>query len=374
MAKSKSSNTVAFDEFIRSQFDGVMVGGHEYVDRPREIVPTVLSLDIALSGGIPEGKVVLFSGKAKGGKSTLCLTIGRNAIRQGRKFFFVDVEHRMDPALVRTIRGLNPADMTLIRSTDEHVLSAEDYFRIMERGVKDNPRSVWVVDSLAMLSTLSEQSEATGENRDMSGVPKLMASFLRKIKDIVDVNNCIMIFISQFQTNRDPASRKKFEEKGGLGIQYGCSVWMTLDWFQVWKKDDRGECFGQDIHITIRASALGKPYRPCAIPLRFGEGIDEALDVINHAENLGLIQRSGSWYTIPGMTVNGDTPKFQGGDNLRQILLDNPDMLEQLDRSVREIVLPDSVNHDDQTAEREDDNASAKKVPKKGRKSVGVSG
>jgi recombination protein RecA len=356
MARGKASSETkaetdgsAFDAFIKKEFgDGIIVPASAISERPRAIIPTCLSLDVALTGGIPEGKVVLISGLPKAGKTTLSLHILGNAILMGRKAFYANIERRFDPALLSTIPHVDPTQLMIQNSTRENSLSAEGWFNLLERTIKDNPGCVQVVDSLAMLSTLAEQSEATGDYRDMAGTSKLAARFFRKIKDVVDTNNCILIFITHFQTNRDPQSRRKYDEKGGMGIQYACSVWLQADWVEVWQRDPQtNERYGQNVKMTIKTSALGKPFRPCSIPLVYGGGIDVAREVAAFGENLGLIEKSGAWYTIPAFDQ-----KFQGLEAVRAFLLQNPAKRFALEREIRQIVIPNSVPYADQIAER----------------------
>jgi recombination protein RecA len=357
---------MSFDEFVEKHFGaGVIVSAETLVERPRPIIPTVLSLDVALTGGIPDGKVVLISGRPKSGKTTLCGHILANAIAMGRQGFYADIECRGEGVLT-TIPHLDRAKLKFFKSTREKQLSAQAWFHLLERTVKDNPGCMVVVDSVAMLSTLAEQAEATGDNHDMAGVPKLLANFFRKIKDVVDTNNCVMIFISQYQTNRDPMSKRKYDEKGGLAIQYACSVWMEATWFQVWQKDAATqESYGQDVHFTIKASALGKPYRPCVLPLRFGEGIDQAREIATFGENLGLIEKAGAWYSIPMLADGKAVPKFQGGEQLRAFLMQNPDKMYAMERKIREIVIPNSVPYADQVAQRRCGQAQSREIPAK---------
>lgn len=373
MAKGKQQDkgqapATSFDEFIEKNFgEGVIIAASSMMEQPRPIIPTVLSVDVALTGGIPDGKVVLISGKPKSGKTTLCGHILANAIAMGRKGFYADIECRGEGVL-KTIPHLDYNKLMFFKSTKERILSAQDWFHILERTVKDNPGCVVVVDSVAALSTLAEQTEATGDNHDMAGVPKLLANFFRKVKDIVDTNGCIMVFISQYQTNRDPMSKRKYDEKGGLAIQYACSVWMEATWFQVWQKDSATqESFGQDVHFTVKASALGKPYRPCVVPLRFGEGIDQPREIATFAENLGLIEKAGAWYSIPmfgvGEGKDRAIPKFQGQEQLRAFLMQNPDKMYAMERKIREIVIPESVPYADQVAQWRLGQSQSRQVP-----------
>jgi recombination protein RecA len=344
VAKKKSDKVVeeGFDKFLeRTYGEGIIQTADKIIDKKREILKTALSLDISLSGGIPSGVTCLLSGKSKVGKTSLCLHILKNAINDGRPAFYVDIERRCSQSLLKTIAGLNTEKLNIIKSTPDKVLSAEDWFRIIEQTIKDNPRAVTVVDSIAALSTMAEQSELIGDNRDMAGTPKLLASFFRKVQQTIDDNDNIVIFLSQLQTNREP-NGKKFIEKGGLAIGYACSVWLNVNWAKIWDKDpDTNEPDGQDLMVNVVCSALGKPYIPCSIPLRYGEGIDTAKDVIIHAENLGLIQKSGSWYNIPSILDENKNPlKLQGLDKIREYFKNNPEHIVKFENEIREILLP----------------------------------
>lgn len=342
MAKKKEKiSDESFDKFLERQYGtGIIQTANRVIDKKRDILKTVLSLDISLSGGIPSGCTCLISGKSKIGKTSICLQILKNAIDENRPAFYVDIERRCSQSLLKTIQGLNVDKLNIIKSTPEKILSAEDWLRIIEATIKENKKAVIVIDSLAALSTMAEQSELLGESRDMAGVPKLMASFFRKIQQTIDDNDVIIIFISQLQTNRDPGG-KKFVEKGGLAIGYACSVWLNANWAKLWDKDTETNApAGQDIMISVVCSALGKPFLPCAVPLRFGEGIDRIKDILINAENIGLLNKSGSWYMIPSILDNDKNPiKFQGLDNVREYFKNNPEYIEKFEKEIREILL-----------------------------------
>jgi len=346
MAKKKNIGTESFDEFLQRQYGkGVLTTANDLVERKREILPTVLSLDIALNGGIPVGTTCLISGKPKIGKSSLCLQILKNAIERNKPAFYVDIERRANKSLIQTISGLDIEKLNIIRSTEDKFLTAEDYLDILERIIKDNKDAVIVVDSLAMLSTMAEMSESIGANKDMSGPPKLLSSFFRRTQQVVDNNNIILIFISQLITNRDPQG-KKYIEKGGMGVQYAVSVWLNCTWAKLWDKDINSNApLGQDIQINIVCSALGSPYLPCSIPLRFGSGPDVVKDIIQNSENIGLIEKSGSWYSITNTLDEKNEPmKFQGLDKVREFLINNPIKLQDLENNIRNILIPKDHN------------------------------
>jgi recombination protein RecA len=342
MAKKKNIENESFGEFIDRQYGkGVLISGNDIVERKREVLPTILSLDLALSGGMPFGITALISGKPKVGKTSICLQILKNAIDHNKPAYYFDIERRCSKSLLNTIQGLDPLKINIIKSTEEKNLNAEDYLNILERTIKDNKNAVIVVDSLAMLSTMAEQAEVIGSNKDMSGPPKLLSAFFRRTQQVIDNNNIILIFISQLITNRDP-NGKKYIEKGGMGIQYATSVWLNCTWAKIWEKDPNTNApLGQDVQIQVVCSALGPPFLPCSVPIRYGSGPDIVKDVVINAENVGLIQRAGAWYSLPMFKDEKDEPiKLQGIDKICEYLNLNKDKLEQLDKNIREMLIP----------------------------------
>lgn len=338
MAKTKKQiiEKESIDTWIKREHgDNILIAATDIVDRKRNILPTILSLDIALSGGIPDGTTCLLSGKPKVGKTSLCLHILKNAIDRSRPAYYFDIERRCKSGLLKTVQNLNMQELKIIRENEES-FSADQWLNILERVIKQEKGAVIIVDSIAMLSTLVEQSEGIGENKDMAGSPKLLSKFFRRMQHVIDQNDIILIFISQLMTNRDPMSKTKWVEKGGIAIQYAVSVWINTTWTKPWDKNTETNApDGHDIQCKVITSALGKPFLPCSIPLRYGKGLDRELDIINNAENLGLIQKSGPWYSIP---MAGEE-KFQGIERVRLHLLENKEIINKLELEIRNMVL-----------------------------------
>jgi recombination protein RecA len=325
MAKGKSKVIEeSLDDFLKRMYgEGIIATADKAMPpRTKEVLNTPLSLDIALNGGIPDGTICLITGKQKIGKTTLCLELLRNAQILNRPTFYINAEKRCTPSLLSTIQGLNQHKLQVVPHQIDKPLTAEDYLNIIERIVKTQKKAVIVVDSLAALSTMTEQEEQIGSNKDMAGPAKLLSAFFRRAQQIVDANNIILIFISQMMTNREPRG-PKYIEKGGVAIQYACSVWLKVTWAQQWERNEETNApDGHDMHITIQSSALGRPFLPCILPLRYGSGIDVIRDVITVAENLGLIEKAGAWYSIPMLASdNGKScPKFHGLAKLSNFL------------------------------------------------------
>jgi len=343
MAKVKTKIAdESLDAFLTRMYGNGIIATADKALPPstRDILNTPLSLDIALNGGIPDGTICLITGKQKIGKTTLCLELLRNAQILNRPTFYINAEKRCTPSLLSTINGLDPAKLQVVPHQIDKPLTAEDYLNIIERIVKTKKKAVIVVDSIAALSTMTEQEEQIGSNKDMAGPAKLLSAFFRRAQQIVDANDVILIFISQMMTNREPRG-PKYVEKGGVAIQYACSVWLKVTWSKQWERNEETNApDGHDMHITIQSSALGRPFLPCKLHLRYGGGIDVTRDIITVAENLGLIKKAGAWYSIPMFTDNGDPPKFQGLARLSNFLENNIDKLKQLETEIRSIVLP----------------------------------
>lgn len=361
--KQKKIDNESFGQFVKRQYgEGVLTKANDIVERPRDILKTSLSLDIALNGGIPDGKIVLMSGKQKAGKTYICLNILNNAINSGREAFYFNIEAgRCSPEQVKQVCGKNADKLHWITSTDQKILSAEEWLEILERAIKEHKKAVIVIDSLAQLSTITEQIEDLGSNKDMAGTPKLMSSFFRRMQPIISNNDIILIFISHLITNRDPTSRQKWVEKGGVAVQYSCSVWINAAWKKLWDiNKDTNEIDGQDVHLKIICSALGKPYIPCVLPIRYNVGVDNAQDIAINAENIGLIEKSGAWYSIPMLAdKGGKQSRFQGMNNLISFLKSNKDVLDRLETEIRNVILPDINYNGNKTSKRQNSKAKS---------------
>ncbi len=346
--KRKDLETESLDAFLTRMYGtGIIASAAEALPpRSRAVLNTPLSLDIALSGGIPDGTICLITGKPKSGKTTLCLELLRNAQLLNRPAFYINIEKRCTPALLATIQGLDPSKLQVIPHKIDKPLTAENYLNIIESIAKTQEKAVVVIDSIAALSTMTEQEEQIGSNKDMAGPAKLLSAFFRRAQQVVDSKNVILIFISQMMTNREPRG-PKYTEKGGIAVQYACSVWLKVAWTKQWDRNPETNApDGHDMYITVQSSALGRPLLPCVLPLRYGIGIDTIRDIVTTAENLGLIEKAGSWYSIPMFSEDGgDPPKFQGLARLSCFLKENPDKLNLLEKEVRDVVLPQEENN-----------------------------
>ena len=330
-----------FLSYLKKQYGDVISSAEELTPlEQKKIVHTLLSLDIALGGGVPQGSIVLLSGRPKIGKTTLALQIVANAIEQyNSPAFYIRVEsNRLDKRLINTIDNLKHEKMQIIpKDNCDTLLSAQQFLNIVEEIFKHHKEAIVVLDSIAALSTEVEMTENIGANKEMgSGVPKLLASFFRKTSQIIQQNDGILILLSQFQASMNRFGKSTIE-KGGNAIQYHNNTWITAEWSKLWEKDNNaGRPLGHDTHFKVNHAPLGPPYVPCKLPLRFGSGYDRILDVIENAINFNLIEKGGAWYTIDGQ-------KFQGTEKLYKHLKDTGKYVE-LDHQIRKLMFDDSNN------------------------------
>lgn len=334
----------SWKDWLKKEFgEDISTTADQVMAETELIIPSMLSLDIALDGGIPMGSIVLLTGKEKAGKTSLSLRIVKNAIDlYDSQALYLRVEvDRTNGSLLRTIQGLENKGMTLVPKRGiEEALTAQQYLQIAERFIKDTKHGIVVIDTIAALSTAVEMAEDVGANKDMAGSAKLLHSFLRKVQQACFHNFTTLILISHFQSVRDPMSRKKTIEKGGFGPKQFCSVWISAEWEQIWQSSQKDERpLGKDVHFKIKNSALGPPGKPCVLPLRYGCGYDYELDVINQSINWGMIKKSGGWYQI-------EEEKVQGKDKLIK-LLQSKNMINELDQKIRKMVIPNSLNKEE---------------------------
>lgn len=297
---------------------------------------TTLSLDIALSGGIPEGSSVLMSGKPKVGKTTLALHYVQQCHRadQEKKAFFFDVEGRLRTELLDCFPDLNRENFSVVRSNDNKILSAEDFLNLLYQTLKDYPKCICILDSIAALCPESELSSNIGDGVKMAGTASLMYKMFRRVSQILPVTKSTFIALTHMIANPNPGPGKKSYGVGGNAPQYGASVWLEGGWKQD-IEDSNNKTIGQNAHFYIVASALGAPGSEVTIPIIYGKGVDEAVDLFNLSCELGMIAKSGAWYTVPGVK-----DKVQGQMNVIDYLRKNKDLYNQLYSQIRSMTIP----------------------------------
>lgn len=347
MAKKKDDNAepVVVDKraelakLLQEKYGNIATDGSYIKDNPKRIIPTTPILDIALSGGIPEGSWTLITGKPKTGKTTLALQIAANAQKLYNKpVYYIDVEHRFGEKNLTTVRHLKTIgdDFTIIKSSRDEKMSAEKFLSAFEDIADKADGSVIIIDSISMLCSQKEQAaEITGTGR-ASG-PKLLAETCRKLAPVVPSNNVTVIGMLHIIANTSGYGSPSYED-GGNKIQYIADTKIACKGTEKWEKGtgDNAKVIGQMVKWKVVFSALGAPEQNAECYLRYGYGYDDIWEIITLACDFGIIQKGGAWYTY---FPEGQEPiKMQGQEKLYEYLLSRPEECTRIYNLIKEMV------------------------------------
>ncbi len=249
----------------------------------------------------------------------------------GREVFFYDIEGRLRERDILGIPGLDHEKFHIIKSTEEKVLTAEDTLNIAFRMMNDFPGSVHIFDSLSMLCTEKEMSNAiTGSQ--MPTHPKVVSAFMRQIAGVIPVRKNIVVNIAHIITNI--GGYTKWVEKTPQSVRYQADTRMRTIRKEIYHNDD-DDPIGQKIEWRCEASPLSVPGKQCVSYLVYGEGLDKYKETVELAVEVGLIERGGSWYT---MSFMDEPEKIQGMDNVVQYLKENSSEYDHVEKELGELV------------------------------------
>lgn len=334
----KESETLAKVLKNLEKYGGVIKSGSQILSKKRKIIPFSPNLDMYLGGGIPEGCFVVISGHPKIGKTTSILSFCAQAQKLGKHIYYFDVEHRLKEMNLGGIEGLliDEDHFTVVQSTEEKTLTAEDFLTIAEEVVKDHPGCVVIFDSASGLCAAKEYVDPiSGQTRSLG--PKLLSSFCKRISAPLNVNNTILIMVQHLITNTSGYG-ELFSEDGGVKIKYAMDIKMRAKKREMLLSGsgDGAKNVGIRVFWDIICTALGMPpvdkVESC---IRFGKGIDRAYEIMDTSLSLGFIKSKGAWFTL-------GEQKFQGKENLYQYLVSEygKEDLESLDKSIKELLNP----------------------------------
>jgi len=296
-------------------------GGEMISDIP--VIPTgSLGLDIALGvGGMPRGRVIEIYGPESGGKTTLALHIVAEAQKQNGLAAFIDAEHALDVTYARKI-GVNTDDL-LISQPD----SGEQALEIAETLVRSGALDVLVVDSVAALVPKAELEGEMGDAQ-MGLQARLMSQALRKLTGSISRSKTTVIFINQLRMKIGVFFGNPETTTGGNALKFYSS--MRLDIRKVNAIKQGQDVIGMRTRVKVVKNKVAPPFRETEFDIIFGEGISREGEILDLAADNNIIEKSGAWYSYKGERLG------QGRDNTRSYLKENPDILREIERGVRE--------------------------------------
>jgi len=281
-----------------------------------------LALDLALGiGGVPRGRVVEIYGPESSGKTTLSLSILVEAQRAGGVAAFIDAEHALDPTYAK-ILGINLDDL-LVSQPD----TGEQALEIAETLVRSNAVDVIVIDSVA---ALVPRAEIEGEMGDqfVGLQARLMSQALRKLTAAIARSKTCCIFINQIREKIGVMFGSPEVTPGGRALKFYASVRIDLRRIESLKSGDRA--VGNRVRAKVVKNKVAAPFRQAEFDILFAEGISKAGSILDLGEQLGVVQRQGSWLSY------GETRLGQGKEAGRLFLRENPKLMRQIEEEIRQ--------------------------------------
>jgi recombination protein RecA len=288
-----------------------------------EAVPTgALSLDLALGvGGLPRGRVVEIYGPESSGKSTLAMHVVAEAQRNGGICAYIDAEHAMDPVYARAI-GVD-VDELLISQPD----TGEQALEIADMLVRSGALDVVVIDSVAALTPRAEIEGEMGDSH-VGLQARLMSQALRKLTANLSKSNTIAIFINQLREKIGVMFGSPETTPGGRALKFYSSV--RLDIRRIESIKDGVEVVGSRTRVKVVKNKCAPPFRQAEFDIMYGKGISREGTLLDIAVDLGIVKKSGAWYTYEGEQLG------QGRENAKSFLAENPEIMVDISERVRQ--------------------------------------
>ena len=314
-------------EAAMSQIDRAFGKGSIMRLGQREVVETEvvstgsLGLDIALGiGGFPKGRIVEIYGPESSGKTTLALHAIAEAQKIGGTCAFVDAEHALDPIYARKL-GVD-IDTLLISQPD----TGEQSLEIADTLVRSGAVDVLVIDSVAALVPRAELEGDMGDSQPGLQA-RLMSQALRKLTGTISKSNTMVIFINQLRMKIGVMFGSPETTTGGNALKFYSSV--RLDIRRIGAVKDRDEVVGNQTKIKVVKNKLAPPFRIVELDIMYGEGISKTGELLDLGMQAGVVEKSGAWFSA------GEDRLGQGRENAKQFLLDNPDVANRIEQTIR---------------------------------------
>lgn len=316
---------VAMDKIEKNFGKGSVMKMGDEVIVPVEVIPTgSIALNAALGvGGYPKGRIVEIYGPESSGKTTLAIHAIAEAQKKGGIAAFIDAEHAFDRFYAANL-GVD-IDNLWISQPD----NGEQALEIAEQLIRSSAIDIIVIDSVAALTPKAEIEGEMGENR-VGLQARLMSQALRKLTSAVSKSGTTCIFINQLREKIGVMFGNPETTTGGNALKFYSSVRLDIRRGQQIKDGD--EVIGNQTRVKVVKNKVAPPFRKAEFDIMFGEGISLAGEIVDLGSDLGVIKKSGSWYSYQ------ETKLGQGRDAAKKCILDNPELAEELERLIFEVM------------------------------------
>lgn len=281
-----------------------------------------LALDIALGvGGYPKGRIIEIYGPESSGKTTFALHAIAEVQKTGGKAAFIDAEHALDPVYAKKL-GVNINDLLLSQPD-----TGEQALEICEALVRSEAMSIIVIDSVA---ALVPQAEIEGEMGDshVGLQARLMSQALRKLSGAINKTNTICIFINQLREKVGVMFGNPETTPGGRALKFYSSI--RLDVRRAEQIKQGTDVIGNKTVVKVVKNKVAPPFKTAEVDIMYGEGVSKEGEIVDIASNLGIIDKSGAWFSYNGEKI------AQGKENVKLLLKENKALFEEINSKVRE--------------------------------------
>lgn len=303
----------------------VMKMGDSVVEEVEAISSGSLGLDLALGvGGYPRGRVVEIYGPESSGKTTLTLHAIAEAQKAGGIAAFIDAEHAFDRFYASNL-GVDIDN--LIISQPDH---GEQALEIADNLIRSGAIDIVVIDSVAALTPKSEIEGEMGDSK-MGLHARLMSQALRKLTGSISKTNCTVMFINQLREKIGIMFGNPETTTGGNALKFYASIRLDIRRSTQIKNSD-GVVMGNKTRVKIVKNKVAPPFKLAEFDIMYGEGISKVGEIIDHAVEAEIINKSGSWFSYEGTKLG------QGRDSVKNLLKDNPELMETLETKLKELL------------------------------------
>lgn len=316
---------LTLDKLEKSYGKGTIMKLGDSVIEPTEVISTgSLGLDIALGvGGLPKGRVIEIYGPESSGKTTLAIHAIAESQKKGGIAAFIDAEHAFDRFYAKKL-GVDVENL-LISQPD----NGEQALEIADNLIRSGAIDILVIDSVAALVPKAEIEGEMGDSK-MGLHARLMSQALRKLTGTISKTGCCCIFINQLRDKIGVMFGNPETTTGGNALKFYASV--RLDVRRISQIKDSDEVSGNRVKVKIVKNKVAPPFRIAEFDIMFGEGISKAGEIIDLGVEHNIIKKAGSWFSY------GDTRLGQGRDAVKQLILDNPELMDELEAKIKQIV------------------------------------
>jgi recombination protein RecA len=307
----------------------IMRLGDSKVEAIEAISTGSLGLDIALGiGGLPKGRIVEIYGPESSGKTTLAIHAIANVQKNGGIAAFIDAEHAFDRFYAEKL-GVDTESL-LISQPD----NGEQALEIAENLIRSGAVDIVVIDSVAALTPKAEIEGEMGDSR-MGLQARLMSQALRKLTGTINKTGCCCVFINQLREKIGIMFGNPETTTGGNALKFYASVRLDIRRISQLKEGD--VVSGNRARVKVIKNKVAPPFRQAEFDIIFGEGISRVGEIIDIGVDKGVIKKAGSWFSYE------DTKLGQGRDAVKAIFAENPDLAEEIEQKIKDILAADSA-------------------------------